>query len=119
MDKSKFIENFKKAFGDYELPVAVWYSAKPIVPVIKQRVVSWTLFDTNRADAVSVPFGSGCSSIISQIVVENKNNGNGVFLGFFDPSVRPQVERNILSFAIPMSRFRTMYYTFNDSYLIG
>jgi len=220
MDKNEFIRNFKNAFGNYELPFAIWYSEKaatqeektrgcfikylkparegnivslsletmscpggktycgftepsPFIPSFvseKERykktpemvtdfisnlnmpnkskqyinfasidkiesfeniealiffatpdvltgLVSWALFDTNEPDAVSVPFGSGCSSIISQTVVENQKNGNRVFLGLFDPSVRPQVEPNILSFAVPMSRFKKMYYTFNESCL--
>ncbi len=222
MNKNEFVENFKNAFGDYELPIAIWYSeiavaleektrgcfikylkpareggivslsletiscpgAKvycgftemaPFIPNFvseKERykrtpkmvedfvrdlnmsdksrqfinfasidrienfddvealvffatpdvltgLVSWAMYDTNDSDAVSVPFGSGCSSIISQTVTENQKKGNRVFLGLFDPSVRPQVEANILSLAIPMSRFEKMYYTFNESCLKG
>lgn len=222
MDKNEFIRNFKNAFGNYELPVAIWYSKKAVVQEEKTRgcfikylkparegnivslsletvscpgakaycgfteaapfiptfvsekerykktpemvtdfikdlnmpdkskqyinfasiskienfdnidaliffatpdvltgLVSWALFDTNEPESVSVPFGSGCSSIVSQTVVENQKNGNRVFLGLFDPSVRSQVEPNILSFAVPMSRFKKMYYTFNESCLNG
>lgn len=60
-----------------------------------------------------------CSSMVAQIIVENQNNGQRVFLGMFDPSVRPQVEENILTLSIPMSRFKKMYYTFTDSCLSG
>jgi len=88
-------------------------------PDVLAGLVSWTLFDTNSPDAVSVPFGSGCSSMISQTVVENQNNGHRTFLGMFDPSVRPHLEPNILSFAIPMSRFKTMYHTISQSCLKG
>ncbi len=222
MDKNNFVESFKKAFGNYELPIAIWYSEKPAgqeektkgcfikylklaregnrlsfglkslscpgakvycgftemppfvpgfvsekerykktpglvsdfisdlkmpdksglflnfasidmidsfddiealiffaTPDVLTGLVSWALYDTNKPDAVSVPFGSGCSSIVSQTVVENQNKGNRVFLGMFDPSVRPYVEPNILSFAIPMSRFKEMYHTFNESCLNG
>ena len=37
MDKNVFISNFRKAFGDYELPVAFWYSEKPLVDSEKTR----------------------------------------------------------------------------------
>jgi hypothetical protein len=220
MNKDQFIENFRNAFGNYELPIVFWYSEQPMVEVTKTKgcfikdlkpardggtislnhetiscgggktytgfttlpsyipnfvslkeryketpemvidfvedmnilnkeglfinftsiinietfdniegllffatpdvltgLVSWALFDTNAADAISVPFGSGCSSLISQTVVENKQNGDRVFLGLFDPSVRPHVEANILSLAIPLSRFKKMYYTFEKSCL--
>ncbi len=220
MNKNQFIENFRNAFGNYELPIVFWYSEQPMVELnktkgcfikdlklareggtislnldtiscpggktytgfmtlppqipnfvsLKERyketpemvadfvkdmnipskeglfinftsiknienfdniegllffatpdvltgLISWTFFDTNAPDAVSVPFGSGCSSLISQTIVENKQNGYRVFLGLFDPSVRTRVEANILSLAIPMSRFKKMYYTFEKSCL--
>lgn len=222
MNKELFIENFRNAFGNYELPVAFWYSEKPIVatkitkgcyignlkpardggaisldeqtifcpggkvyagfmdappfiggfvsgkerykettelvtdfikdlnipkktgkyinfvsidevdnldnlegliffatPDILSGLVSWVQFDTNSPDAISVPFGSGCSSIVAQTVVENQNNGHRSFLGMFDPSARPHVEPNILTLAIPMSRFKKIYHTFVESCLQG
>lgn len=88
-------------------------------PDVLTGLVSWAQFDNNRPDAVSVPFGSGCSSVVTQTIVENQNNGQRVFLGLFDASVRPQVEANILSLSIPMSRFKKMYHTFNDPCLSG
>ncbi len=222
MNKNIFIENFRNAFGNYELPIAIWYSNEPAVPVEKTMgcfikylkpareggivsfnidtigcmggktytgfcepsphipsfvslkelykkspdlvtefisdlnmpskeglyinfasiekidsfehiegliffatpdvltgLVSWALYDNNEPDAVSTPFGSGCSSTVSHIVVENQNQGKRTFIGLFDPSVRPHVEPNILSFAIPMSRFNEMYHTLNQSCLSG
>ncbi len=222
MKKEHFIENYRNAFGNYELPIAFWYSDEPVVEPVKTRgcyignlktardggvvslnvetiscpggktyagfippppfisgfvsgkeryketpdlvnefiselnipdksgkylnfasiaaidsfdfiegliffaipdvlsgLVSWAMFDTNKADAVATLFGSGCSSIISQTVVENKNNGHRTFLGMFDPSARPEVEENILTLTIPLSRFKTMYHTINSSCLQG
>lgn len=103
------LENFDKLEG------LIFFAT----PDVLSGLVSWTLFDTNSPDAVSVPFGSGCSSIIAQTVIENQSNGYRTFLGMFDPSVRPQVESNILSLAIPMSRFKTMYHTLSQSCLKG
>ena len=88
-------------------------------PDVLSGLISWAQYDTNSADAVSVPFGSGCSSIISQLVVENSKNGQKTFLGMFDPSARPQIEANILTFGIPMSRFKSMYYTIEESCIKG
>lgn len=222
MDKNHFIENYRNAFGDYELPVGFWYSDTPSIepektkgcfikdlkparegktvslsletiscpggkvftgfmdippflpgfvsekecyketpklvtdiimdlkipnksgeylnfvsidmidnfdvlegliffatPDVMSGLISWTFYDTNSPDAVSVPFGSGCSSIIAQTLVENQSNGHRTFLGMFDPSVRPRIESNILSLAIPMSRFKKMYYTISKSCLSG
>ena len=71
-------------------------------------LVTWATFDNNAADAVASPFGSGCSSVVAQAVQENRNGGRRCFLGLFDPSVRPWVEPDVLSFVVPMSRFREM-----------
>lgn len=86
-------------------------------PDILSGLTTWTYFDTNKLDAVSAPFGSGCSSVVTFTILENRKEGKRCFLGFFDPSVRPYFEANILSFAIPMSRFREMYHTMRESCL--
>lgn len=86
-------------------------------PDILSGLITWTFFDNNNPDAVSTPFGSGCSSTITLTVNENRQGGHRTFLGFFDPSVRPYVESNLLSLTIPMSRFKTMYQTMRNSSL--
>lgn len=30
MDKNEFIRNLRNAFGNYELPIAIWYSEKAV-----------------------------------------------------------------------------------------
>ena len=86
-------------------------------PDILSGLITWTFFDNNNPDAVSTPFGSGCSSTITLTVNENRQGGHRTFLGFFDPSVRPYVESNLLSLTIPMSRFKTMYQIMRNSSL--
>lgn len=87
-------------------------------PDVLTGLTAWAVFDSNEPDAVCTPFGSGCSSTISQVVAENQKNGKRTFLGLFDPSVRPHVEANILSFSIPMSRLKEMYNTFDECCLV-
>ncbi len=84
-------------------------------PDVLSGLVSWATFD--RDDAIATPFGSGCSSVVAQVVRENRNDGYRSFLGLFDPSVRPWVDANELSLTIPMSRWRTMLATMRDSAL--
>lgn len=86
-------------------------------PDMLSGLVTWACFDNNSHDAVSTPFGSGCCSVITQTVLENRHQGKRTFLGFFDPSVRPYFEENILSFTVPMSRFKEMYHTMRESCL--
>lgn len=86
-------------------------------PDILSGLTTWAWFDSNREDAVVTTFGSGCSSVVTQTILENKKKGYRTFLGFFDPSVRPYFDENILSYAIPMSRFTVMYETMRKSCL--
>ena len=86
-------------------------------PDMLSGLVTWACFDTNLPDAVAAPFGSGCCSVVTQAVLENQKQGKRTFLGFFDPSVRPYFEENLLSFTIPMCRFKEMYHTMRQSCL--
>lgn len=80
---------------------------------------SWAFFDRNEPDTVSTLFGSGCSSIISTIVNENRDKGYRCFLGLLDPSVRPWVDEDILSFSIPKCRLDVMMKTLAHTCLSG
>lgn len=62
-------------------------------------------------------FASGCAAIISFATTENRKHGRRCFLGMFDPSARPLVPKNELTFAVPMSRFKEMLTTMPDSAL--
>lgn len=86
-------------------------------PDMLSGLATWAFFDNNAPDSVASPFGSGCCSVITQTVIENKIEGRRTFLGFFDPSVRPYFEADLLSFTIPMSRFKEMYHTMRESCL--
>ncbi|MCL1943661.1 MAG: DUF169 domain-containing protein [Candidatus Azobacteroides sp.] len=88
-------------------------------PDILSGLTAWAFFDNNRDDAVTTLFGSGCSTVVTQTVLENRKNGKRTFIGFFDPSVRPYFEADILSYTIPMSRFKEMYPTMKESCLFG
>lgn len=86
-------------------------------PDILSGLASWAFYDNNAADAVSAPFGSGCSSIISFAVRENRIGGRKCFIGMLDPSARPLVPKNELTFVIPTCRFKEMLGTMRDSAL--
>nr|WP_291527939.1 DUF169 domain-containing protein [Bacteroides sp. UBA939] len=86
-------------------------------PDILSGLTTWTFFDTNAIDAVTTPFASGCCCAVTFPILENRKGGKRTFLGFFDPSVRPYFEPDILSFTIPMSRFKEMYHTMRECFL--
>ena len=88
-------------------------------PDMLAGLCGWAFYDTNEPDAVMAQFGSGCSTIVSMAVVENARGGYRCFLGLFDPSVRPWVGQNELSFTVPMSRFKAMLDTMRQCFLFG
>ena len=88
-------------------------------PDMLAGLCGWAFYDTNEPDAVMAQFGSGCSTVVSMTMVENARGGYRCFLGLLDPSVRPWVGPNELSFTIPMSRFTAMMDTMRQCFLFG
>lgn len=86
-------------------------------PDVLSGLCSWAFYDNDADDAVSVRFASGCCSIVTFAVNENRKNGRSCFVGMLDPSARPLVPADELSFVIPISRFREMMRTMEDSAL--
>jgi len=75
-------------------------------------------FDEAHPEAVRAPMGSGCSSIITYPYLEKSSERPRSILGLFDPSARPYVGQNELSFAVPMKKFRRMIDNMEESFLI-
>ena len=75
-------------------------------------------FDREDASGVFAPFGSGCSSIVYYPYLEKKAEKPRAILGMFDVSARPCVADNILTFAVPFNKFRTMVDNMEESFLI-
>lgn len=86
-------------------------------PDVLSGLCMWAFYDNNALDAVCTPFASGCSGIITFPVNENRKNGRRCFIGMLDTSARPLIPEHELTFTIPMSRFKEMMETMNDSSL--
>lgn len=98
-----------------------WEDAEAILffatPDILSGLATWAFYDNNATDAVTTQFGSGCAAIVTFAINENRAKGRRCFIGLLDPSARPLVAENELSFTIPMSRFREMLTTMDNSAL--
>ena len=98
-----------------------WDDAEALIffatPDMLSGLCTWAFYDNNDSDAVTTQFASGCSSIITFAIDENRSGGRRCFLGMLDPSARPLVPADELTFTIPMSRFKEMLTTMNDSAL--
>lgn len=86
-------------------------------PDILSGLCAWAFYDNDADDAVSTRFASGCCSIVTFAVGENRRQGRSCFIGLLDPSARLLVPADELSFVIPMHRFREMERTMEHSAL--
>ncbi|HTU00949.1 MAG TPA: DUF169 domain-containing protein [Candidatus Sulfotelmatobacter sp.] len=75
-------------------------------------------FDEAMANAVITPFAAGCGAIVLYPYLEGKGDRPRAVLGTFDVSARPFVPADVLSFAIPMSKFQRMVANMDESFLI-
>jgi hypothetical protein len=67
---------------------------------------------------VYTPFGAGCSSIVQNPYLEKEKDSPRCIIGMFDISARPYVQKDVLTFAAPMNKFRAMVANMDESFLI-
>jgi len=75
-------------------------------------------FDQTEPNGTITPFGSGCGTIVYHPYLESMAERQRAVIGMFDPSARPCVPENVLTFAIPMKRFERMIDYMEESFLI-
>jgi hypothetical protein len=75
-------------------------------------------FDQTEPDSTFTPFGAGCGSIVYYPYLEKEAERPRAVIGMFDPSARPFVPKDTLSFAVPMMKFKKMVKYMEDSFLI-
>lgn len=75
-------------------------------------------FDESQPEAVIAPMGSGCSSIVSYPYLEKDSPHPRAVIGMFDPSARPHLPEDALSFSVPMTKFVRMIENMESSFLI-
>lgn len=86
-------------------------------PDMLSGLCSWAFYDNDADDAVCTRFASGCCSMVTFAVRENRPNGRSCFIGMLDPSARPLIPADELTFVIPAGRFREMMQTLEHSAL--
>ncbi|WP_373838084.1 DUF169 domain-containing protein [Methanospirillum sp.] len=79
----------------------------------------FTLANYDRSDPLGVimPMGSGCSSIVYYPWHEGQGDDPKAVIGMMDPSARPCVPLDTITFAVPMKKFSKMVRDMNESFL--
>jgi len=75
-------------------------------------------FEETGRESIVAPFGAGCGSIVLYPYLEKDRDRPRAVLGMFDVSARPYVPKEILSFSLPMNKFRSMVNNMEESFLI-
>jgi uncharacterized protein (DUF169 family) len=75
-------------------------------------------YDEPDPNAVITPMGSGCSSIVANPYMEKDSSHPRAIIGMFDPSARPFVSPDELTFAVQMKKFAGMVRNMDESFLI-
>jgi uncharacterized protein (DUF169 family) len=87
-------------------------------PDVLSGLYTLASYDEVEPNAVFTPHGSGCSTIIQLPYLERSSNRPRAIIGMFDPSARPYVPKDVLTFSVPMKKFVNMIENMEESFLI-
>lgn len=96
-------------------PEAVIFYARPDV---LSGLFTLAGFDESDLYAVVTPFCAGCGSMVQYPYLEQHSRHPRAVLGMFDVSARPWVQKDVLTFAVPMAKFERMIADMDESFLI-
>lgn len=87
-------------------------------PDVLSGLFTLTRYEEAEPNAVISPFGAGCSTIVRYPYLEREAEHPRGVIGTFDPSARRYVPRDMLTFAVPMTKFVRMVEDMEESFLI-
>lgn len=88
------------------------------IPDVLSGLFTLANFDQSEPNGTFTPFAAGCGSIVYYPYLESKSERQRAVIGMFDPSARPCVPENVLTFAVPYKRFEKMVSYMEESFLI-
>jgi len=74
-------------------------------------------FDRPTNDNVSTFFGSGCGSLVMQVLEQARSEQPKAVIGLTDITARKYLDKNTLSFSVPFKRFLEMEANVDESFL--
>lgn len=74
-------------------------------------------FDRPTNDNVSTLFGSGCGSLVMQVLDQARAERPKAVIGLTDITARKYLDKNVLSFSVPFKRFLEMEANVEGSFL--
>lgn len=80
-------------------------------------LVTLANYDAMTQENVKMLFGAGCTQSILYPMEEERNGGSQCFIGMTDPSARKCLDKDLLAFSMPFSRFLTLEKEAEGSFL--
>jgi uncharacterized protein (DUF169 family) len=74
-------------------------------------------FDRPTNDNVSTLFGSGCGSLVMQVLAQEQSEMPKAVIGLTDITARKYIDKNDLAFSVPFKRFLEMEANVEESFL--
>ena len=102
------------ALGEWDEPDVVIFFA---CPDVLSGLYGLANFDETEPNVVFTPMASGCISIVLYPFLEKDSVRPRAVIGLFDPSARPYIPENTLSFSVPMRKFERMVRNMEESFL--
>ena len=102
-------------FSESDDPAVVLFIAPPDV-----LAGLYTLANFDEAEQVCIipPSSAACATVVTHPYLEQHREHPRCILGLLDPSVRPAVPADTLSFAAPMKKFVIMVRNMDESFLV-
>jgi Uncharacterised ArCR, COG2043 len=107
-------KRWDKLVQEDEPEVVIFYAS----PDVLSGLFTLSGFEETGWESVIAPFGAGCSSIVLYPYLEKDKDRPRAVVGMFDVSARPYVPREILSFSLPIKKFKSMVDDMEESFLI-
>ena len=101
--------------GPSDEPAVVLFTA---APEVLSGLFTLANYDTVDQACVIPPFGAGCAQAVQHPYLEQLSGNPHCVVGLFDPSARPYVPADTLTFAVPMKKFAAMVEQMDESFLI-
>jgi hypothetical protein len=96
-------------------PEIVIFFAKPDV---LSGLFTLANYDQAEPDSIITPFGAGCGTIIHYPYLEKDSPRPRAVIGMFDPSARPCVPADTLTFSVPVKKLAQMVDYMDECFLI-
>lgn len=100
---------------EYDDPDVVIFFA---TPDILSGLFTLANFDQSEPNSTFTPFAAGCGSIVYYPYLEKAAQRPRAVIGMFDVSARPCVTSDVLTFSVPIGKFKKMISYMNESFLI-